>query len=165
MGPTVVTRRELHEQVCLFEPTIHLFIESQSVTFNNHIEKLISQGGPGDITMWWIQTAAKKAVKVNRSQINLSHYDWNLLGLVLVSRKSLDSKRPRFTFLASFSRLLEAISIAQIKADTNAPIIKYATIKIPAMVMYTPFVFAVHNMNKIEAGKNIFQSMPISYLL
>ena len=43
ISPIPVIRRELHEQVCFFEP--------QSVTSNEHIEKLLSQGGPGDITM------------------------------------------------------------------------------------------------------------------
>jgi hypothetical protein len=65
-------------------------------------------------------------------------YGWKRLGFVLGSRKRLDSERPRFTFLALFSRLLEAISITQIKADANAPMTKYAIIKIAAIVMLIP---------------------------
>jgi hypothetical protein len=63
----------------------------------------------------------------------------DLLGLVLGSPNGLDFKRSRFTFLALFSRLLEAISMIQIKADINAPMPKYAAIKIPAIIMHAPF--------------------------
>jgi hypothetical protein len=82
----------------------------------------------------------KKAISMKKNRF---HYDWNLLGLVLGSRKRLYSKRPTFIFFALFSRLLEAMSITQIRADANAPTTKYAVIKISAIVILAPFAFTV----------------------
>ena len=97
----------------------------------------------------------KRNLSINKSRF---HYGWNLPGLVLGSRKRLDSKRPRFTSLDLFSRLLEAIRITQIKADTSAPMIKYTVIKIPIILCALLFVFAVRCMNKGKPGKKTFSN-------
>ena len=66
-----------------------------------------------------------------------------LVYLALGSWKSLDSTHPRSIFLVWLWRLLEAMSIIQIKADTNAPITKYAVIKIVIIVTNSPFALTV----------------------
>jgi hypothetical protein len=76
--------------------------------------------------------------KKNIAEKSSFHYEWKLPGFVWDSRKRLDSKRSRFTFLTRLSRRLEAIKAAQIKPKAKAPTTKYVAIKIVIIFARAP---------------------------
>jgi hypothetical protein len=100
--------------------------------------------------------------KLQKPNQYTGHYERKLFGSWLGSRKRLVSKRSCLTFLALGSRLLEAINITQIKADTNAPTIKYAAIKIPAIVTSNP-LYVCYSLHQGEPSRKTYSIIQYQY--